>query len=105
MDVTYTSSKKPQGCGGIFYNYRGVFTSPLYPNNYRNDSICDYDVRVPLGLQVALKFSIFDIMGSCNNNYVLVTTYSNNVPNQHKFCSNVRITYMKIILATQKLVF
>lgn len=89
MDITYTSSTKPQGCGGIFYNYRGVFTSPLYPTSYRNDSECVYDVRVPLGLQVGLKFTTFDIMGSCSQNYVVVTTYSDNAPNDHKFCSSV----------------
>lgn len=89
VDITYTTSTQPQGCGGIFYNYRGTFTSPLYPNSYRNDSQCVYDVRVPLGLQVAMKFTIFDIMGTCEQNYVVVTSYSDNVPNDHKFCSSV----------------
>lgn len=89
VDITYTSSTKPQGCGGVFFNYRGVFTSPLYPSSYRNDSECEYNVRVPLGLQVALKFTVFDIVGSCDSNYVVVTTYADNLPNEHKFCSNV----------------
>lgn len=96
VDITYTSSTKPQGCGGIFFNYRGVFTSPLYPNSYRNDSECIYDIRVPLGLQVAMKFVNFDIMGSCNQNYVVVTTYSDNVPNAHKFCSSVSYVHKKV---------
>lgn len=89
VDMTYTSSTKSQGCGGIFYNYRGVFTSPLYPYIYRNDSECEYEVRVPLGLQIALKFTVFDIMGECDKNYVVVTTYSDNISNEHKFCSAV----------------
>lgn len=93
LDLTYTSSNKPQGCGGVFFNTRGTFTSPLYPNNYRNDSECDYNIQVPSGLQISLKFNTFDILGDCDTNYLTVITYNDNIPNQHKFCSNVSIQY------------
>ncbi|XP_033326417.2 cubilin [Megalopta genalis] len=60
-DITYTTTDAGRGCGGRIYNYAGSFTSPLYPNEYRNNSICTWDVSVPRGLKVALKFVVFDI--------------------------------------------
>lgn len=44
---------------------------------------------MPLGLQVAIKFTTFDIMGPCDKNYIVVTTYTDNSSNDHKFCSDV----------------
>jgi len=46
-----------RGCGGKLFNYGGVFTSPLYPTNYRNNSQCRWDVSVPIGTIPLLKFT------------------------------------------------
>jgi hypothetical protein len=46
-----------RGCGGKLFNYGGVFTSPLYPMNYRNNSQCRWDVSVPIGTIPLLKFT------------------------------------------------
>ena len=46
-----------RGCGGKLFNYGGVFTSPLYPVNYRNNSQCRWDVSVPIGTIPLLKFT------------------------------------------------
>jgi hypothetical protein len=46
-----------RGCGGRLFNYGGVFTSPMYPSNYRNNSQCRWDVSVPIGTQPVLKFT------------------------------------------------
>lgn len=46
-----------KGCGGIFYNYLGKFTSPLYPAAYRERKTCTWEIIVPQGMQVMLKFS------------------------------------------------
>jgi hypothetical protein len=46
-----------RGCGGSLFNYGGVFTSPMYPSNYRNNSQCRWDVSVPIGTQPVLKFT------------------------------------------------
>ncbi|XP_078037937.1 cubilin [Augochlora pura] len=60
-DITFTTTDAGRGCGGRIYNYAGSFTSPLYPNEYRNNTVCTWDVSVPRGLKVMLKFVVFDI--------------------------------------------
>lgn len=55
--MVLTFLNKGRGCGGELYNYRGKFTSPMYPGNYRNESLCTWMVRVPSGMRTALKFS------------------------------------------------
>ncbi|KAF5295928.1 hypothetical protein FQR65_LT10359 [Abscondita terminalis] len=72
VDITYTSSPKPKGCGGIFYNFAGTFTSPLYPKGYREKSTCEWEVKVPQGMNVYLRFSVFDINGA----NMVITTYN-----------------------------
>ncbi|KAJ8930426.1 hypothetical protein NQ314_016752 [Rhamnusium bicolor] len=57
FDFSYTSTENGRGCGGLLYNYKGKFSSPLYPNEFRNESICIWEVRVPIGLQAVLKFT------------------------------------------------
>nr|CAD7602777.1 unnamed protein product [Timema genevievae] len=60
------------GCGGTLFNFGGVFTSPFYPGNYRNTSKCRWDVIVPTGLTVSLKFHVFDLGPSitCDSDYI-----------------------------------
>ncbi|KAK4871991.1 hypothetical protein RN001_016115 [Aquatica leii] len=61
-----------KGCGGIFYNYAGKFTSPLYPKGFREKNTCIWEVKVPQGMFAYLKFSVFDINGAT----VVVTSYT-----------------------------
>ncbi|XP_063985313.1 cubilin homolog [Diachasmimorpha longicaudata] len=65
-DLIYTSTDKGRGCGGRLFNYAGKFTSPMFPNNYRNDSECTWEVIVPKGSRVLLEFTTFDL-GSSEN--------------------------------------
>ncbi|CAK9795155.1 Cubn [Anthophora quadrimaculata] len=76
-DITYTTTDKGRGCGGRLYNYAGSFTSPLYPNEYRNNTVCTWDVSVPRGLKLVLEFTMFDIgtKNTCNLNYNTVKLY------------------------------
>lgn len=72
FDLSFLATDQGRGCGGVLYNYGGIFTSPLYPLNDRNSSQCTWDVNVPSNLIVALRFSVFD-MGTkltCQTNYV-----------------------------------
>lgn len=59
-----------RGCGGRIFNYGGRFTSPLYPNTYRNNTVCTWDVSVPRGFKIILQFLVFDIgtKKNCGNN-------------------------------------
>lgn len=74
-DITYTSTKKGKGCGGELYNYKGRFTSPLYPGPYRNVSECTWEVSVPTGFVVNLKFTTFDlgVKGTCDTDYLQIS--------------------------------
>lgn len=73
-DITFVATDKGRGCGGTLINYGGVFTSPLYPENNRNETDCRWTMHVPKNMKVALRFAVFD-MGSkttCNGNYVQI---------------------------------
>lgn len=64
-DLIYTSSDQGRGCGGFIYNYKGTFSSPLYPIGYKNTTVCMWDIRVPIGRKIAFQFkgtycNIFD---------------------------------------------
>jgi hypothetical protein len=71
-----------RGCGGKLFNYGGVFTSQLYPMNYRNNSQCRWDVSVPIGTVPLLKFTgeIDTISKLCiltlSSHYILVSEVS-----------------------------
>ncbi|XP_026480044.1 cubilin homolog [Ctenocephalides felis] len=72
FDIIYTSTDQGRGCGGTLFNYAGLFSSPLYPQIYRKAGTCTWDVSVPNGLVVLLKFSIFDMGSSstCANDFL-----------------------------------
>ncbi|XP_076628821.1 cubilin [Colletes latitarsis] len=65
-DISFTTTDKGRGCGGRLYNYAGSFTSPMYPNEYRNNTICEWLVEVPSDMKVNLEFTVFDIGTSTN---------------------------------------
>lgn len=54
-EMTYIATDKGRGCGGELYMYKGTFTSPLYPNLSPNNILCRWNIRVPMGLQVAFN--------------------------------------------------
>ncbi|XP_050461753.1 cubilin-like [Cataglyphis hispanica] len=73
-DIIYTTTNAGRGCGGRIFNYGGRFTSPLYPNIYRNNTVCTWDVSVPRGSRIILQFLVFDIgtKQNCGNNNVKI---------------------------------
>lgn len=56
-----------RGCGGRLFNYAGSFTSPMYPNEYRQNTECTWDISVPRGLKVVVEFVVFDIGNTCHD--------------------------------------
>lgn len=69
-DILYLATDKGQGCGGTFYNYGGIFTSPLYPNSNRTANDCTWTVIVPQNLKVALRFAsenFYDRFNDCHH--------------------------------------
>ncbi|XP_071057045.1 cubilin homolog [Onthophagus taurus] len=88
LDFTYTSTDKGRGCGGKIYSYHGIITSPLYPQNFPNISDCVWEINVPYGLDVEIRFIQFSIPNRCDTDYVTITTYSNKISNEHRYCGN-----------------
>lgn len=56
-DILYVATDKGPGCGGDFYNYGGIFTSPFYPSSNRTFLDCTWTVTVPQNLKVAIRFA------------------------------------------------
>ncbi|KAG5893860.1 hypothetical protein JTB14_005469 [Gonioctena quinquepunctata] len=75
-DFSYTSTEDGRGCGGELYNTKGKIYSPMYPNVFRNDTTCTWVIKVPVGLHAVMKFTVFDIQGSCEQTSVKVTTHT-----------------------------
>ncbi|XP_063696850.1 cubilin homolog [Culicoides brevitarsis] len=73
-DLTYVATDQGRGCGGTILNYGGMFTSPLYPQNNRNETDCVWTIHVPRNVKVALRFAVFDFGSktTCNGNYVQI---------------------------------
>ncbi|XP_014605735.1 PREDICTED: cubilin-like [Polistes canadensis] len=76
-DITYVTTEAGRGCGGTIFNYGGSFTSPMYPDIYRNNTVCTWDVSVPRGFKIILKFTFFDIgtKQTCERNNVKIYDY------------------------------
>ncbi|CAG9816798.1 unnamed protein product [Phaedon cochleariae] len=92
FDFVYTSTTEGRGCGGELYNSRGKIYSPMYPNPFRNDTICTWTIKVPVGLHAVLKFNILDIQGSCEQTNIKVVThagYDDVVVNTFEICKDV----------------
>ncbi|KAI7802091.1 ST14 transmembrane serine protease matriptase a [Triplophysa rosa] len=69
-------------CGGKLTGSSGAFTSPNYPNYYSPNTTCQWDIEVPIGKFIKLKFSKFlvstGVQDSCPGDYVQV--------GKNKFC-------------------
>ncbi|TMW47067.1 hypothetical protein DOY81_007846 [Sarcophaga bullata] len=96
VDITYLASNNGPGCGGDFYNTKGLLTNPFYPQHVRNNSDCRWNIRVPGNLKVLLKFPIFH-MGAkttCRTDYLQIIEHDdiNNGTEKvmRQFCGEVR---------------
>ncbi|XP_046744297.1 cubilin [Diprion similis] len=87
-DITYTTTDKGRGCGGKLYNYAGRFTSPLYPAQYRNASICIWEVSVPVGHLVVLEFENFNTGSelTCYTDFLQVVENYQDTSSSSQFC-------------------
>ncbi|KAK7823852.1 hypothetical protein U0070_020523, partial [Myodes glareolus] len=69
-EIVWTSS--PSGCGGTLFDNSGLLTSPGYPNNYPNNTHCEWTITAPSGRPLSVSFSVFSINppGDCAHNYL-----------------------------------
>ncbi|XP_046777515.1 tumor necrosis factor-inducible gene 6 protein isoform X3 [Gallus gallus] len=57
----YCYNPNGKECGGVFTDSKHVFKSPGYPNEYENDQICYWHIRVKYGQRIHLQFLEFDV--------------------------------------------
>ena len=60
-------------CGGDRYGPRGIISSPLYPDNYRNNDRCEWNITVDEGHLVSFEFFNFSLEESASCKYDSVT--------------------------------
>eukprot|EP00794_Sanderia_malayensis_P007308 gene7308-8125_t len=62
-------------CGGPIHAKEGIIRSPNYPENYKGNQQCDWEIVVPKGGRVAVKFVMFQLEESdnCEYDYVELT--------------------------------
>ncbi|NXE41347.1 TSG6 protein, partial [Ptilorrhoa leucosticta] len=57
----YCYNPNGKECGGVFTDSKHVFKSPGYPNEYENEQICYWHIRVKYGQRIHLQFLEFDV--------------------------------------------
>uniref|UniRef100_A0A2H8TEF1 Cubilin n=1 Tax=Melanaphis sacchari TaxID=742174 RepID=A0A2H8TEF1_9HEMI len=72
LDMSYTSTDQGRGCGGRMFNVKGTVTSPMYPNLYRVNSVCRWDIAVPIPNSIKIIFQVFNLGNrmTCNTDYL-----------------------------------
>ena len=53
-------------CGGNYYTTSGVLHSPGWPNDYGHGRECTWVISVPVGQQILLNFTVFDMENHTN---------------------------------------
>ncbi len=56
-------------CGGEYHSTSGVIRSPDWPANYGHNRECTWKITVPVGQQILLNFTVFDMENHTNCNY------------------------------------
>ncbi|XP_078540501.1 astacin-like metalloendopeptidase isoform X2 [Lissotriton helveticus] len=85
FSASYNSVK----CGGSFTRDNGVVTTPGFPEAYPNSMDCVWSIRAPVGHQIQLEFSSFNVerFPECDNDYLAVKDGgTTNSPLLGKYC-------------------
>ncbi|XP_041458355.1 cubilin-like [Lytechinus variegatus] len=72
--ASYVAVNTSTYCGGTLSGDTGVFSSPNYPNNYPNNRDCVWTINAPVGNQVSINFTDFNLEAhsSCVYDYVTI---------------------------------
>ncbi|CAF4844414.1 unnamed protein product [Pieris macdunnoughi] len=90
-NINYVTTDKGRGCGGRLINEFGRITSPMYPEVYRKRSTCEWELETPIGIQLRLHFSEFDLGLLCDQNYVSLVDRNGNIVSS--YCSETPADY------------
>uniref|UniRef100_A0A0B7BPM5 CUB domain-containing protein n=1 Tax=Arion vulgaris TaxID=1028688 RepID=A0A0B7BPM5_9EUPU len=81
------------GCGGLLHSNQGSLSSPNYPSSYPHNVECTWDINVPVGFMINLRFNPpFDLEArDCVNDYVEVfdTFYNGSLISLGRWCQNI----------------
>ncbi|XP_063636066.1 cubilin-like [Cydia splendana] len=111
FSVLYSFVDAKQNCGGYYIKTHGYIYSPGWPNQYERNRDCTWTITVPVGQQIMLNISQFDLerplRGSCDNGDFLEITNggSANSPLAGKFCGNFQTKIIKSLSNTISLHF
>ena len=76
------------GCSEDFFDDKGTFTSPNYPEDYPNNAYCLWRIRVSSGMKIQLTFQDFALEGHCHRDSVTVYNgYLLTSPEVGTYCS------------------
>lgn len=72
FSVSYTFLDEKSHCGGTYHKRHGFIYSPGWPDKYQTNRDCTWTITVPVGQQIRLNISKFDlespnIRGKCNS--------------------------------------
>ncbi|XP_072020163.1 LOW QUALITY PROTEIN: cubilin-like [Amphiura filiformis] len=67
----------PNGCGGLYTELTGLFSSPLHPDTYPHGVHCVYAIQVEPGRVIRLMFNAFNLESHSSCNYDYVAIYDN----------------------------
>lgn len=91
FDLNYVITNKGRGCGGKLHSEVGRITSPMYPTVYRSKATCEWELETPVGTQLLVHFSVFDLGNICDQNYVQLVDRKGAVV--RTFCSETPADY------------
>nr|XP_039260507.1 enteropeptidase-like [Styela clava] len=83
-------------CGGMFLDrVSGQFTSPFYPNDYPNNTICEWVIEVEVGHIIEIKFEDFNvgISGEDINDYVMIFESNEDTKEQYFYGQQTGAVY------------
>ncbi|XP_072284737.1 embryonic protein UVS.2-like [Pyxicephalus adspersus] len=77
-------------CGGTFFNFERLFSSPGYPNSYGSNMDCTFTITAPVGRKIALTIKDFNLESSqfCTYDFLKVFVDGRQ---QGPFCGNTMV--------------
>ena len=69
FSASYVALDGSMICGGEYHSTIGRIRSPGWPNNYGHNRECAWKIQVPVGQQIMLNFTVFDLENHTNCNY------------------------------------
>ncbi|XP_044159787.1 tumor necrosis factor-inducible gene 6 protein [Bufo gargarizans] len=88
----YCYNPHAKECGGVLTEQQRIIKSPGYPNEYENEQICYWHIRVNVGQPIALQFLEMDIEDDtdCLSDYLEVYDSYDDVHNLvGRFCGDM----------------